>query len=133
MVCGVSIVSGQEYMMRKLILLTLLCLPMMVACSTGGPAFGEPGASITRVVYAPAGVYTFKYKADQVYGLAFARSDAIVKYLERNQGILPPDCSWGVQVLDIIDENNGESVASFKCDPVAPGSRDLLSPNLRVR
>lgn len=117
--------------MRNLILLALLCVPMIVACGTTVPAFGQPGASVVRVPYAPVGVYTFNFKRDQVYGLAFARGDAVEKYLERNQGVLPPDCTRGVQVLDVVDGENGESAASFKCNPAGIGERQRIERDFR--
>lgn len=104
--------------MRNSVLLVLLCMSMVVACGTIGsdlPAFGQPGASVERIPYAPVGVYTFNFKRDKIYTLAPDRRDAVKKYLDGNLRVLPPNCSLGVVVQEIIDGENGDSAASFKC------------------
>lgn len=104
--------------MRNGIVVMLMCLPVIVACGTigsGKPAFGQPGASVERVPYAPAGVYTFNFKRDEIYTPSTDRRNAIERYLGRNPNELPPNCSLGVEVLDIVDGENGNSAASFRC------------------
>lgn len=101
--------------MRSFTLLMLFCMSMVVACGTTGPTFGQPGASVVKTSYAPAGVYTFNFKRDEIYTLATVRADAIKKYLEQHQQLLPPNCSLGVQVLDVVDGESDDSVASFSC------------------
>lgn len=109
----------------RIILLALVCIPMMVACGTAGPAFGQPGASVTRLPYAPAGIYTFNFKAQEVYESSVYRPDAVLRYLQRNQGVLPPGCAWGLVVLEVIDGESGDSAASFRCnhEPIQERSR----------
>lgn len=103
--------------MRKLSLLFFISLPLIVACGTSAPRFGEPGASVERVALRSADFFIFHYKPEKIYGLAPARRDAIEKYLGLNLQVLPPKCTNGIEILEIVDGENGESAASFKCYP----------------
>jgi hypothetical protein len=103
--------------MRKLSLLNMLCLFWVTACSTSESPYGQAGASVERVALKSSEFFIFHYKPEKVYGLASGRRDAVVLYLGRNQQALPPKCANGIEILEIVDGENGESAASFKCNP----------------
>lgn len=107
--------------MRNFVVSMLLCVPVLVACGTTEPAFGQPGASVVREAYAPAGVYTFNFNRDKVYDSQFVRADAVKNYLGRHPELLPPSCSSGLEILGVVDGDNGDSAAKFKC--LVPNAR----------
>ncbi|MBI3221680.1 MAG: hypothetical protein HYZ46_01030 [Nitrosomonadales bacterium] len=101
--------------MRNLVISMLLCVPLLVACGTTEPAFGQPGARVVKDAFAPEGVYTFNFKRDDVYITDLARIDAVQRYLNLHQVMLPPACVYGFEVLDVVDGEAGKSAAIFKC------------------
>lgn len=131
--CGFCLSSATNNIggvVRNFVFSMLLCVPLLVACGTTEPAFGQPGASVVKDVFAPEGTYTFNFKRDDVYAPDLVRVDAVQRYLGRHQAMLPPTCVYGFDVLDVADGENGKSAAIFRC--VKPNKKMLeaVKPDL---